>query len=200
MHEAAFTGTLTENGEEDVWSYGADYESVVDDGIGPINDEAPHKDSHPTFSLLLNDGDGNESFVGYEDNEEGEQDDDKDFISDFLSWDDDSEEVLREHANELSTDLSPTDGIPPTMTCDDTDKHPTVCQDVDFSKLEIETLELMSLCDRSGARCGFYDELLTLLRRFRKKKIDISRAKGWSSFVGIISNKVNAPKPKTTMI
>jgi hypothetical protein len=41
MHEAAFPGTLTENGKEDVWSYSADYESIVDDGIGPINDEAP---------------------------------------------------------------------------------------------------------------------------------------------------------------
>ncbi len=38
MHEAAFTGTLTENGQEDVWSYSADYKSVVDDGSGPIND------------------------------------------------------------------------------------------------------------------------------------------------------------------
>jgi hypothetical protein len=78
-------------------------------------------------------------------------------------------------ADELSTDLSPTDGIPLTTTCNDTDEHPTVHQDVDFSKLEIATLELMSLCDRSGAWCGFYDELLTLLGRLRKKKIDISK-------------------------
>jgi hypothetical protein len=90
------------------------------------------------------------SFVGYKNDEDKEDDDDKDFISDFLSWDDDSEEVPRER-DELSTDLPPADGIPPTMTCDDTDKHPTVHQDVDFSELEIATLELMSLCDRSGA-------------------------------------------------
>jgi hypothetical protein len=45
------------------------------------------------FSPFLDNSDGSESFVGYEDNEGEEEDDDKDFISDLLSLDDDSEEV-----------------------------------------------------------------------------------------------------------
>jgi hypothetical protein len=47
------------------------------------------------FSPFLDNGNGDESFVGYEDNEGEEEDDDKDFISDLLSLDDDSEEVPR---------------------------------------------------------------------------------------------------------
>jgi hypothetical protein len=35
------------------------------------------------------------SLCGYKYNEEEEQDDDKDFMSDFLSWDDDLKEVPR---------------------------------------------------------------------------------------------------------
>ena len=202
LREAALTGTLTDNGEEDVLCSGAEYASVVDNARGPINDEAPQEDRRPTVSPFTDDGnaDDDESFIGFEDDEEEEEDDD-DFISDFVSWDDDSlQEVSRERADELSADLADGDGIPPTATYDDTDELPTVQQDVDFSELEIATLELLSLCDRSGARRGFYDELLTLLRRFRRDKIDISRAKGRNSFVGIVSKKVKAPKAKTTVI
>jgi hypothetical protein len=117
---------------------GGDYESIID--AGGIDNEAPHEDPCPTFSPFLDDGDGIESFVGYTDNEEEEEDDDKDFISDFLSSDNDSEEVPLERANKLSTDLSATDGIPPTMTCYDTDKHPTVHQDVNFLSWRLQPL------------------------------------------------------------
>jgi hypothetical protein len=40
-------------------------------------------------------------------------------------------------------------------------------------------LELLVLCDSSGACHGFYDDLLTLLRWQVKKGFIISKAKGW---------------------
>jgi hypothetical protein len=36
---------------------------------------------------------------------------------------------------------------------------------------------LLTLCDDSGARRGLYNDLLALLRRFRKQKVDITKAK-----------------------
>jgi hypothetical protein len=49
-------------------------------------------------------------------------------------------------------------------TYKDRDKPPPV-QDagVEWPALELASLELLSLCNDSGARQGFYDELLTLL-------------------------------------
>jgi hypothetical protein len=64
LHEAALTGTLTNNSKEDVWSSGADYASIINNSGGPINDEAPHEDHHLTFPLFIYNGDGDESFVG----------------------------------------------------------------------------------------------------------------------------------------
>jgi hypothetical protein len=36
--------------------------------------------------------------------------------------------------------------------------------DLDLDASEMAMLELLVLCDSSGACCGFYDDLLTLLR------------------------------------
>lgn len=168
MHEAALTETLANIGKENISSSG-EFASIVDDSGGPSHDEPPSEQVRPTLSLDIVDSDSDGSFVGYEEEEEENKDDEDDFFgSDILSWHDDSKEVEErcESANESSTDSSARDNPAPTMTYDDTDESPPVHEDVDFSDLEVATLELMSLCDRSGARRGFYDKLLTLLQQF----------------------------------
>jgi hypothetical protein len=61
------------------------------------------------------------------------------------------------------------------LSCDD---------NLDLDASEMAMLELLVLCDSSGASCGFYDDLLTLSRRDVKKGfIIISKAKGQDSFV-----------------
>jgi hypothetical protein len=79
------------------------------------------------------------------------------------------------------------------------DKPPLV-QDagIEWLALELASLELLSLCDDS--RCGFYHELLALLRRFQKKHINISRAKGRECLLKMIGLKVSAPAAKVTMV
>jgi hypothetical protein len=60
---------------------------------------------------------------------------------------------------------------------------------------EAATLELLLLCDDSGARRGFYDDLLALLCCFHLKKVDIMKANGRDSFVRKLEKKVKTPKP-----
>jgi hypothetical protein len=88
------------------------------------------------------------------------------------------------------------------QTYEEMDKPPPV-QDagIEWSALELASLELLSLCDDSGARCGFYDELLALLRQFQKKQhINISKAKGRECLLKTIGLKVLAPAAKVTMV
>ena len=71
---------------------------------------------------------------------------------------------------------------------------------IKWSALEVASLELLTLCDNSGARRGFYDELLTLLRRLRKESINISKAKGREALLKTIGLKVSAPAANVTMV
>jgi len=82
----------------------------------------------------------------------------------------------------------------------DSEQQPVIEDALDLTDLEEASLNLVSLCDDSGARRGFYNELLTLLRRFQKKKIDITKAKGRDSFLRDMEKKVKTPKPKSTMV
>jgi hypothetical protein len=50
--------------------------------------------------------------------------------------------------------------------------------DLDLDPSEMAILELLVLCDSSGAHHGFYDDLLILLRQHVKKGFIISKAKG----------------------
>jgi hypothetical protein len=61
-------------------------------------------------------------------------------------------------------------------------------------------LELLVLCDSSGACHGFYDDLLMLLRWHVKKGFVISKAKGWDSFISNMRKKVPAPQLMTTIV
>jgi hypothetical protein len=49
--------------------------------------------------------------------------------------------------------------------------------DMDLTALEMASLELLTLCDDSGARRGLYNDLLALLHQFHKQKVDITNAK-----------------------
>lgn len=94
----------------------------------------------------------------------------------------------------MSTDISST-----TLYGDD-ERQPVVEDDVVLTDLETATLQLLMLCDASGARRGLYDEILTLLRRFRKKKLDITKAKGREAYVKVLEKKIKTPKPKATKV
>jgi hypothetical protein len=49
--------------------------------------------------------------------------------------------------------------------------------DMDLTALEMASLELLTLCDDSGARRGLYNDLLALLHWFHKQKVHITNAK-----------------------
>lgn len=56
-------------------------------------------------------------------------------------------------------------------------------------------LGLLALCDSSG----FYDELLTLLRRHIRKGFVVMKAKGREAFLGDMRKKVPTPQPRKAM-
>jgi hypothetical protein len=56
----------------------------------------------------------------------------------------------------------------------------------------------MQLCDTSGARCGFFDDLLTHIHCFHKKKVDITKAKG--KFVKAMQTKVKCSRPMSRKV
>jgi len=72
--------------------------------------------------------------------------------------------------------------------------------DPEFTLPEIAMIDLLTLCDSSGARRGLYDDLLTILRRHSKKGFSITQAKGREAFLRDMKKKVPIPQPKTTKI
>jgi hypothetical protein len=56
-----------------------------------------------------------------------------------------------------------------STTPEPTQEYPSNDDDLDLDASKMEMLELLVLCDLSGARCAFYDDLLTLLRRHVKR-------------------------------
>ena len=95
-----------------------------------------------------------------------------------------SDNVVTHHSSSVDSDVPP-------VTRDES---------IEWTDLEVCTLELITFLDGSGATRGCFDELLTLLRRFRKKKVDISKAKGRKSFVESLQTKVKTPKPVLTLV
>jgi hypothetical protein len=87
------------------------------------------------------------------------------------------------------------------QTYEEMDKPPPVHNaGIEWSAHKLASLELLSLCDNSGARRSFYDELLRLLRQFRKKRINVSKANGCEFLLKTIGMKVSAPTAKVTMV
>jgi hypothetical protein len=175
---------------DDMASFGYDspHESLADIAQGNTHPNSYYSSSKSTF------------IPGIEDEEE----DDDFFGVDLFD--------TEEEASGLQG-LGPDEGMPeflsPTchhqgqraQTYKEMDKSPPVHDaGIEWSALELASLELLSLCDNSGARCGFYDELLTLLRRFQKKRSNITKAKGCECLLKMIGLKVSAPAAKVTML
>ena len=72
--------------------------------------------------------------------------------------------------------------------------------DKELTPAEIAMLDLLTLCDSSGARRGLYDDLLTVLRRHSKKGFTMRQAKGRESFLGQLRKKVSIPEPVKTKV
>jgi hypothetical protein len=51
-----------------------------------------------------------------------------------------------------------------STTPEPTQEYPSHNDNLDVDASEMAMLELLVLCDLSGSYCGFYDDLLTLLR------------------------------------
>jgi hypothetical protein len=77
-----------------------------------------------------------------------------------------------------------------STTPEPTQEYPSHDDDLDLDASEMAMLELLVLCDLSGAHHGFYDDLLTLLRRQVKKGFIISKVKGRDSFLSDMRKKV----------
>jgi hypothetical protein len=87
-----------------------------------------------------------------------------------------------------------------STTPEPTQEYPSHDDDLDLDASEMAMLDLLVLCDSSGARRGFYDDLLTLLRRHVKKGFVISKAKRQDSFLSDMRKKVPTPQPRTTIV
>jgi hypothetical protein len=87
-----------------------------------------------------------------------------------------------------------------STTPESTQEYPGHDDDLDLDASDMAMGELLVLHDSSGACCGFYDDLLTLLRRHVKKGFVVSKAKGRDSFLSKMSKKVPTPQPRTTMV
>ncbi len=75
-----------------------------------------------------------------------------------------------------------------------------VDDDTDLTALETASLELFTLFDDSGAHQRLYNDLLALLHRFCKQKVDITKAKACNLIVQDLKKKVDAPKVKTVIV
>jgi hypothetical protein len=75
-----------------------------------------------------------------------------------------------------------------------------VDDDTDLTALETASVELFTLFDDSGAHQRLYNDLLALLRRFCKQKVDITKAKACNLIVQDLKKKVDAPKVKTVIV
>jgi hypothetical protein len=89
-------------------------------------------------------------------------------------------------------------GAPPFVP--EEPEYPNYDDELQLSTSEMAMLELLILCDSSGAHRGFYDDLLTLLRRHIKKGFVIMKTKGCKVFINDMRKKVLIPKPKTMMV
>jgi hypothetical protein len=97
---------------------------------------------------------------------------------DDIDEDDDLAEVM--FGSPVIKDFSvPFDGNrDESTTPEPTQEYPSHDGDLDLDASDMAMLELLVLCDSSGACHGFYDDLLTILRGHVKKGFIIFKAKG----------------------
>jgi hypothetical protein len=146
------------------------------DGRGTADD--PFSDSDASFVLARDDSMSSE-----------DDDDQNDFILDDIfgleatddGTIDDGRPLETTSASHHGTNINSNPQV--IMYQDKEEKPPTAEDDIEFANLEVAELELLMLCDASGAHRQFCDDLLTLLHWFHKKMIDITKAKGCASFM-----------------
>jgi hypothetical protein len=164
-----------------------------DGGRGLADD--PFSDSNASFVLARDDSMSSE-----------DDDDQNDFIFDDIFGLEVMDDGTTDDGQSLKTTsasrhVANVDGNPQVMMYqDEEEKPPTAEDDIELTNLEVAELELLMLCDASGARRRFFDDLLTLLRQFHKKRIDITKAKGRASFMATMESKVKCPKPMSKKV
>jgi hypothetical protein len=127
----------------------------------------PFSDSDASFVLARDDSMSSE-----------DDDDQNDFIfDDMFGWEA-TDDGTTDNGQSLETSSASchgtnVNGNPQEMMYQDEEEQPPTAED---------ELELLMLCNASGARRRLFDDLLTLLRQFHKKRIDITKAKGCASF------------------
>lgn len=206
--------------EEDVGLFGDDEDSLmfandfVADSFLPVDSG---RDTTTPPVCPFDDDMSDDSFVPAPMNEDEEEDDDllglpfvtQGYVvgrnmSDPSANDeellDEDEEMANDGIPSVPASASSTAGTHPSFSIDSDVPPVTQDESIEWSDLEVCTLELITFLDASGASRGCYDDLLTLLRRFRKKKVDISKAQGRKAFVESLDKKVKTPKPALTFV
>ena len=202
--EAALAATS--NGVGDEAALPAGHSTLNDNDTTDRMETDEQQEVTPRHSLGADGSDSDEesfAWFGREDDDEDEEEYQPDDGGAWL-WEEDTvmsseeEPERREPIDDSSTDPS----SPSIVSFDDPEDDPPNIhhEDVDFSDREIASLQLLSLCDRSGARRGLFDDILSLLRSFQKKNVDITKAKSRDPFLKMLAKKVKAPKPMTSFV
>jgi hypothetical protein len=175
------------------------------------NEKMPERDNHNDGGQGLAEdpfSDSDASFVLARDDSMSSEDDDdqNDFIFDDIFGLEAMDDGTTDDGQSLKTTSASchganVDGNPQVMMYQDKEKTPPTAEDdIEFTNLEVVELELLMLCDASGTCRQFFDDLLTLLHWFHKKRIDITKAKGRASFMATMESKVKCPKPMSKKV
>jgi hypothetical protein len=123
-------------------------------GMGQIGSDTEDDDS------------SDDSYISYQPSDEEEMDDkDDDDLASLFAWSSGNVNEGSPQAANVSTTNPPTGGaFPPEEP-----EYPKYDDELQLSISEEAMLDLLILCDSSGAHHSLYDELLTLLRRHSKR-------------------------------
>jgi len=107
---------------------------------------------------------------------------------------------LRVEGDSRGSSSRPSNAVPTDVGLDEYLSSIEDDDDFHLDVAELAMLDLLVLCDASGARRGFYDNLLTLLRKHSKKGFVVLKAKGRKAFIDDMRKKVPTPQPRTTLV
>ena len=136
----------------------------------------PHGNEwHPAQNGSDDDDLTHDSYMSYQpspSHPSDESDDDEDLVA-AVSWSPTSnKEDLSESGNAGVITASPNSSMmhhPATL--DKPEEYPNYNDELQLDTSEMAMLDLLVLCDSSGAHCGFYNDLLMLLRSILKRDL-----------------------------
>ena len=105
-------------------------------------------------------------------------------------------------ASNHDDEVSPIDSIVESFGITTDTPHPTGTfseeEEQPLNKEEKAMLDLLILCKQAGTPVGFYNQLLTMLRRKIKDGVQLAKLKGRDTFLSVLRTKVHSPRPKVS--